>query len=55
MLTQSSTAVAAYAQVFLPYIEKHVDTVTGLVVVVVVYGFYVPPTAKVIQRRVQDW
>ena len=40
----------------LPYIENYVDTVTGLVdVVVVVLGFYVPPTAKVIQSRVQDW
>ena len=36
MLPQSSTVVATYAQVVLPYIEKHVDTVTGLVVVVVV-------------------
>ena len=54
MLPQSSTAVAAYAQVVLPYIENYVDTVTGLVDVVVVLGFYVPPTAKVIQSRVQD-
>ena len=50
MLPQSSTA--AYAQVVLPYIEKHVDTVTGLVVVL---GFYVPPTVKVIRIWVQDW
>ena len=42
MLPQSSIVVAAYAQAVLPYIEKNkqVDTVTGLVVVVVL-GFYV--------------
>ena len=54
MLPQSSIAVAVYARVVLPYIEKkQADTVTGLVVVVL--GFYVPQTAKVIRRRVQDW
>ena len=46
MPAQSSIAVAAFAQVVL--------RVTGLVVVVVL-GFYVPPTAKVIRRPVQDW
>ena len=52
MLPQSSTAVAAYARVVLPYIEeKQADTVTGLAVTVVVLGFYVLRTAKVIQ----DW
>ena len=55
MFPKSSTAVAAYASFVLPYIENHVDTVTGLVVVVVVLGFCVQPTAKVMQRQVQDW
>ena len=47
MSPQSSIVVAAFARV--------VFRVTGLVVVVVVLGFYVPPTAKVILRPVQDW
>ena len=34
--------------------KKQADTVTGLAVGVVL-EFYVPPTAKVIRRRVQDW
>ena len=46
MPPQSSIAVAAFARVVL--------RVTGLVVVVVL-GFYVPPTAKAIWRPIQDW
>ena len=47
MPPQSSIAVAAFARVFLQ--------VTGLVVVVVVVlGFYVPPTAKAIRRPVKS-
>ena len=46
MPPQSSNAVAAFARVVL--------RVTGLVVVVVI-GFYVPPTAMAIWRQVQDW
>ena len=42
MPPQSSIAVAAFARVVL--------RVTGLVVVVVILGFYVPPTAKAIRR-----
>ena len=45
MPPQSVIAVAAFARVVL--------RVTGLVVVVL--GFYVPPTAKAIRRPVQDW
>ena len=45
MPPQSSIAVAAFARVFLQ--------VTGLVVVVVVLGFYVPPTAKAIPRPIK--
>ena len=46
MPPQSSIAVAAFARVCLQ--------VTGLVVVVVVLGFYVPPTAKAIRRPVKS-
>ena len=46
MPPKSSIVIAAFAQVVL--------RVTGLVVVVE-FVFYVPPTAKVIWRQVQDW
>ena len=46
MPPQSSIEVAAFARVFLQ--------VTGLVVVVVVLGFYVPPTAQAIRRPVKS-
>ena len=45
MPPQSSITVAAFARVFLQ--------VTGLVVVVVVLEFYVPPTAKAIRTPVK--
>ena len=46
MPPQSSIAFAAFARVILRVTE---------LVVVVVLGFYVPPTAKAIRRPVQDW